>query len=119
MKRGDFVAFAAIALCALLPLLLLLGQGAGGEAVARVDGRVVARLPLEKDGEVAIQSEYGFNLLRVAGGKAFIMEADCPGGDCLREGGIASPGRALCCLPHHLSVAIEGAAEPPFDALTE
>ncbi|MDR3085550.1 MAG: NusG domain II-containing protein [Christensenellaceae bacterium] len=118
MKKGDFLAFSVILLCALLPLFLLLGQGVGDEAVVRVNGQVVARLPLEKDGEYPIKTEYGYNLLRVEGGRAFLAQADCPGLDCLREGSVSAPGRVLSCLPHHLSVAVEG-ARLPFDALTE
>ena len=46
-------------------------------------------------------------------GKVRVSEADCLGGDCTRFAPAASSGSVILCLPHHLSVTVEGGEEGP------
>ncbi len=112
--KGDWLVIAAVCLLALLPLLFLFGE-TGRTAAVRVDGQLVMRISLEEDGEYPIDTAYGHNLLAVEGGAIRVREADCPDGTCLREGAVSRAGRTLACLPHRLSVTIEGEGE--YDAV--
>ena len=49
----------------------------------------------------------------VKDGCAFVSESDCPGQDCVRMDKISGTGQMIVCLPHHLTVVIEGAGEGP------
>jgi hypothetical protein len=85
--------------------------------VSSSDGRVY-ELPLgqgegEDEGQVegaeerlVIETSLGSNTVVVHEGRVFVEEADCPGGDCLRQGGISRPGQTIVCLPHRLVVEI-------------
>lgn len=78
------------------PLRAIVHDGAGNEHV----------LNLAEDSELVVDTDYGRNVVRVSSGTVAIVEADCPGGDCLRQHAISTPGQQLICLPHHLWVEV-------------
>lgn len=109
MKKNDI-----ILLCAtLLVCALMLGAayaflgGDGTFVVVEVDGEEYARLPLDEDCELLIESEYGKNLLIIKDGKAYVKEASCPDGICVRTGA-ADELRSIVCLPNRVVVRLEG-----------
>lgn len=106
-KKGDLVLIALICLLALLPLLFFARQE-GRTAVVRVEGKVVCTISLEEDGSYPIQTAFGENLLQVKDGGICMLEADCPDGLCVRQGEIRRLHETIACLPHRLSVTIEG-----------
>ena len=57
--------------------------------------------------EVRIESEYGYNIIRVRHGAIEVTEADCEGQDCVRQGAIRDGLLPIVCLPHHLVIEIE------------
>lgn len=58
--------------------------------------------------EVRIESEYGYNTIRVSHGAIEVAEADCEGQDCVRQGQIHDDLIPIVCLPHRLIIEIEG-----------
>lgn len=42
--------------------------------------------------------------------------ADCPHKDCLRQGAIHTADSAIICLPHHLVIEIQSAADKKLTA---
>jgi len=109
-----------LALCAilgLLPLTMLIpGKAAGQTAVVKAAGKVVATLPLNQDGEFVFD-ENGTNVVIVRDGKVCITEADCPDETCVKMGWVSKAGDTIVCLPHRLTVTIEG-GEADSDAVT-
>lgn len=57
--------------------------------------------------EVTIESEYGYNTIRVSHGAIEVAEADCEGQDCVRQGEIHDSLLPIVCLPHHVVIEIE------------
>ena len=80
--------------------------GTGSEVVVRVDGEEYARLPLDKDTELLIESDRGSNLLVVKDGRAYISEATCPDLICVHTG-YADELKSVVCLPNKVTVSIE------------
>ncbi len=90
-------------------------------------GKTIATLPLEEDAEylytvhggegslvrVMLDEYYGAfengNLIRVADGKVYVAEADCPDHTCMLMGRIDS-GEILC-MPHGLTIKVTGGLE--------
>lgn len=121
MKRGDVVILIlALLLCAAPLLMLLPAPSVPTRAVVRQNGAVLCILPLGIDTEKEILSPdgSGFNLVRVQSGTVCIADADCPDRTCVRMGAISRAGETLVCLPHRLTITLEGAAGSALDAVT-
>ena len=107
MKKRDYILIAAILALALIMLTAwMLTRKTGGYVVVRVDGEEVARYDLHKDGEYALNG--GSNVLRIADGKAFMIEADCPDQVCIGQGAKSFQGETITCLPNKLTVTVYG-----------
>ena len=101
--------FLGIALVAALCLHVFTAQGT--QVVATVDGQEVGRWLLSDSVDEVIETEEGRNHLVIEGGKASIVEADCPDGICVKQGTISRTGQTIVCLPHKLVIEITGKAE--------
>ena len=69
-------------------------------------------LSLSEDDSLRVETSLGTNVIVVRDGAAFMAEADCPKGDCLRQRAISVPGQQLICLPHELWVEVVEAGAP-------
>lgn len=116
-KTEQSKAHGSIGVIAIFLIAALLGfvvrrfvfPSAMGSAVAKVtvNNEVVATLPLDVDTREVITTEVGTNTIVVKDRAVHIEDADCPGGDCMKQGEISQQGRLLVCLPHKLIVEIE------------
>jgi hypothetical protein len=111
MKKNDIILLICIiAACAVcFSVAWALFSGTGDTVVVTVDGEEYARLPLDEDTELTIQTPNGSNTLTVRDGQAFISDADCPDKICVRTGN-ATELKNIVCLPHKLTVRIERGA---------
>lgn len=108
--RRDALACGAVLLCALL-LMLLLARGGGAEhaqVTVSQNGATVWQAPLNgTESTFAVAGDYPLTVA-VSGGKVWIAESTCPGGDCVARGAISRPGESIVCLPARVTVAITG-----------
>lgn len=105
-KAADIILIALlllISICAFLFVRLTGKQGSA--AVVSVEGEVVQRIDLGKDGVYELNG--GTNILEVKGGKARMIHADCPDKLCTHMGSIDSDGQAIICLPNKLTVVVQ------------
>lgn len=82
-------------------------------AVVRVDGRVVARLPVTgPDMRVTpVTIPRGQALIEHGQGKVRVLPLPpetCPRGICWRTGWISRTGQMIVCLPNRMTVTLEG-----------
>lgn len=115
MVKIGLLALVALSLLAMIPAVF--GPAQSGEAVVRRDGCEVARYELGAPGEHRVEYGGDVNVVEVADGRVRVVEANCPHADCVRQGWIGAEGQAIVCLPHRLSVSIEGA--PSSSALSD
>ena len=80
-----------------------------------MDGVETARYPLSQDLTVTIGTDR-YNVLTISRGAAAVTEANCGDRTCVGTGAVSRAGESILCLPHRLSVRIEGGADPAFDA---
>lgn len=118
-RRGDMLLLA----CCLGLAVLAFGiqawtQKPGSTVVVKQEGEEIGRYPLSVDREILLETQAGYNLLVIEGGQAYIREADCPHGLCAHEGKISRTGETLVCLPHKLTITIEGETDNVPDAYT-
>ena len=108
MKKNDIILLVCIvALCAVCFLAAwALLSNTGDTVVVTLDGQEYARLPLDEDTTLTVQTPNGFNTLTIRDGKAFISDADCPDKICVKTGE-ATELKSIVCLPHKITVRIE------------
>ena len=88
----------------------LLRGGSGTVAVISVDGAVYDTVDLASVAvayERTIETEYGWNTIRVGHGAIAVVEADCPDKLCVHQGEITDGVLPIVCLPHRLVIQIE------------
>lgn len=94
-------------------------NGSSGDSVAVVrNGQEEGRYSLLEDNVYIISGETGYNLLMISGGEAFITDADCPDGLCMKQKAISRKGESIICLPHKLVIQVEAKEESDLDAVT-
>lgn len=104
--KGDLMLAAGIVmLCALLFLIPWLSATGGDTVVVEKDGKPFGRYALDEDRTVDIDSH---NRLVIRDGEAFMEWADCPDGDCLRQGKLDKTGGSIVCLPHRVVITVAG-----------
>ncbi len=108
IKKNDLILLCAIILLGiiLLSVLAFIFLGKGEEVVVRVDGEVYAKLPLNKNAELLIESDHGENLLIIKDSKAYVESATCPRQICVQSGELSeiSP---IVCKHNHVSITLE------------
>lgn len=116
VKPSDIIFTAVIAAVCILVWFFALPQGGGNTVVVRMDGELIASLPLGQDTEYEITGAYT-NLLEIKDGSVRIIYTDCPNHQCEKTGAISAAGAAIVCAPNHVSLTIEG-EEAGVDAIT-
>lgn len=110
MKRRDIILISSLVFVALVAVVLTFAMRRDGDYVSvRVDGKEIARYDLSKDGEYSLNG--GSNVLKIEGGEAWMIEADCPqisGKKCTAQGKISKNGQTITCLPNKLTVTVRG-----------
>lgn len=122
VKKADLILISALLLVigALLLALYAGGRNAGAVAVVEMNGEVVDRLPLDTDTEKTYVCEGGgYNTVLVKNGRVSVSAADCPDALCVRHRAVRKTGETVICLPHRLTVTVEGVKEaaPGVDAV--
>ncbi len=79
----------------------------GRYAVIYTDDEEYARLPLDEDTTLRVETELGYNEIVIKDGYADCVEADCRDGVCVKHKEISMKDEAIVCLPHKLIIEIE------------
>ena len=114
MKQTKFwvLLFTALAILGGGAFLLLRGHGQTGQtAVIRIDGEVYQRIDLRAvtiPYDIEVQTDWGTNTVHVEPDGVSVTYADCPDLLCVQQGKITTSAIPIACVPHHLTVQIEG-----------
>lgn len=115
MKQTKFwiLLFAALAILGGGVFLLLRGHGQTGQtAVFRSTARSTAAstcAPVTIPYDIEVQTDWGTNTVHVEPDGVSVTYADCPDLLCVQQGKITTSAIPIACVPHHLTVQIEGA----------
>ena len=118
--RGDLKLILALLLIGLLLTLLAHGvRREGRQAAVRVNGQIVARLPLDQERRYEVETDGAVtNILVIEDGAVRMIEADCPDHLCVRRGAIRYAGDSIVCLPNRVVIEISGEDALDLDAVT-
>lgn len=92
-----------------------LPSAGAAEAAVFQDGKLLQRLKLDKDQEVALFN--GRMLLELRDGRIRVKESDCPRRICLHTGWIQHPGETIVCVPNKMVIEINASGAPRVDAV--
>ncbi len=107
--RNDLILIGTILIIALsVALIFMLTAKKGNYVKITVDGKQIAEYPLEKDAELKIETDYGYNVLVIKDGCASVIKADCRDKICQHHHAIKNEGESIICLPHKLAIFVEG-----------
>ncbi len=109
MKKQDFIVLGVILLLAAVIFggLKLFGHGGRSVRIEEGDTHTVYTLPLDENAEQRFETEYGYNVVVIEDGYAYVKEADCRDKICVHHPKISKSGESIICLPHKLVVSIE------------
>ena len=99
-------------------LYALIHNNGDNVVVVTRDGEVVEQYSLSEDNVYIIHYGEEYNLLMISNGEAFVTDADCPDGLCIRQRAISRNGESIICLPHKLVIQVESKEEGSLDAVT-
>ena len=91
------------AVLAALAAFLHLTAAPAARAEVWVDGVLQRSVDLSQDETFRIETERGWNEIEVSEGAIRVVQASCPGGDCIRCGRKNS-GAPIVCLPNRVSI---------------
>ncbi len=83
----------------------------GEIVIVRVDNRTVLSAPLGENYTRKIETDKGYNIIEIKDGSVSVIEADCRDKICKNHRPIKEAGETVVCLPHKLTVEIEGEKE--------
>lgn len=112
-RKKDLILIAVLLAVAAVSALLAASahRGAGASVRITVDGKLYGVYCLTQECEIAVDGGRGHNTLVIAGGCAYMAEADCPDGYCMDYRPIARVGEMIVCLPHRLVAEVTGDAK--------
>jgi hypothetical protein len=112
--KNDLILIGAIlAVLLIVGASLMLFRSEGDMVVVSVNGEEYATYPLGKDTVVDIRTgENGeqFNRLVIKDGKAYVEDANCPGGKgdrCTVHAPISYDWESIICAPHEIVIAVQ------------
>lgn len=106
--KNDIIFVSALLSVILVAVLgMLLFRSSGDTVTVTVDGKNFGEYSLDRNCSVEIKTEYGFNLLVIKDGKAYVESASCPDGICSAHKPISYDGESIICLPNKVVVHVD------------
>lgn len=118
LKKKDWILIGIILCVAALTILVytFIGGAGANRVVIKIEGEIEGIYSLSEDREVEING--GTNLLRIKGGEASMIEADCPDKLCVHQKPVSLNHESIICLPNKVVVEVESGGNREFDAVT-
>lgn len=79
----------------------------GDMLVVEQNGKVIKKLPMDKDTEFVVHYGGHYNTIVIKDKKAYMKEADCQDQICTHMHPIQKEGQTIICLPHRLFLEVE------------
>ena len=113
ITKGDKILFFSIVLLSLIMFTAFQVYGfANGKTylLIEVNRKLYQKVLLGRDGPnltIQVPVITGENVVEVDADRVRMLYAECPDGDCLRQGWISRPGQMIVCLPNKMVIAIQ------------
>lgn len=108
LQGGDWILLSCATLAVGISFPLLWQSGPAARAVVRVDGRIVAELPLNAPRRLEVAGALGATIIEVQPGRARVLSDPGPRQYCVKQGWLSRPNAVAICAPSHVSLALSG-----------
>ena len=88
------------------------------QVVVLIDGKEQGIYSLGENAEVRVETDYGYNVLTIKDGQAYVSEADCENQVCAHTQPISRAGGQIVCLPHRVVIRLKTTEKSEIDAVT-
>lgn len=108
MKKKDFILIFIILLIAVVSFGInhFTNAKSGKQIEIYVDNELYKTYDIDDEDEIKIESEEGYNVVKIHNHGAQITEASCPDKVCIHEGFITKPSESIVCLPNKVHIKI-------------
>lgn len=108
MKKKDFILIFIILLIVVVSFGInhFTNAKSGKQIEIYVDNELYKTYDIDDEDEFKIESEEGYNVVKIHNHGAQITEASCPDKVCIHEGFITKPSESIVCLPNKVHIKI-------------
>jgi len=108
LKKKDFILIFVILLIAVVSFGInhFTNAKSGKQIEIYVDNELYKTYDIDDEDEIKIESEEGYNVVKIHNHGAQITEASCPDKVCIHEGFITKPSESIVCLPNKVHIKI-------------
>ena len=108
MKKKDFILIFIILLIVVVSFGInhFTNAKSGKQIEIYVDNELYKTYDIDDEDEIKIESEEGYNVVKIHNHGAQITEASCPDKVCIQEGFITKPSESIVCLPNKVHIKI-------------
>ncbi len=111
LRPGDWLMIVASLLATVASAAGQWGHDAPAHAQVRLDGRLVAELPLSGTHRVSIEgalAQHGPTVIEVSAGRARVASDPGPRQYCVQQGWLTRTGSIAVCAPSHVTLQLVG-----------
>ena len=108
MKKKDFILIFIILLIVVVSFGInhFTNAKSGKQIEIYVDNELYKTYDIDDEDEIKIESEEGYNVVKIHNHGAQITEASCLDKVCIHEGFITKPSESIVCLPNKVHIKI-------------
>lgn len=103
------IIFAVILLISVIIIIVSSGKSETKSVHVMQDGNIIYEFDLnkEKDREIKVSCDEGYNIICIKNHEIYIREADCRDQICVSMGNLQYDSLPIVCLPHRLVIEFE------------
>ncbi|EEI87356.1 NusG domain II-containing protein [Anaerococcus lactolyticus] len=110
IKKGDIIVIVGLILLSFginFAINKAMSGYEGDMLVVEQNGKVIKKLPMDKDTEFKVEYGGHYNTIVIKDKKAYMKKADCQDQICTHMHPIDKEGQSIICLPHRLFLEVE------------
>lgn len=114
ITRGDKILIIFVIFLCLSSIFFMKGFFSGNNekiVIIKVDGKEYERVKIKwdmKPKEIAVETNFGYNLIEVDSQGARVLDASCKDKLDVKQRKIKNPGEIIVCLPNKLTIEVVG-----------
>lgn len=109
MKKKDTFLIGGILIVVLISFLInnIINSKGSSSIEIYVNGELYEEVSINKDKEIRIENNNGYNIVKIHDKGVEIIDASCPDKVCVHTGLIDKPSKSIVCIPNKVNIKIK------------